>query len=550
MTRKLWFSVAALAIGASLLVAAGFASSASSGVERSAGPTQKKGGTLRFSKSTDVDYVDSALAYFTDTWQMQFATTARLYSYPDKGGAEGATVIPEVAAGFPVVSKDGKTYTIKLKNTFKFHTGAPVTAQSFVDAFNRDANPKMQSPATSYMGEILGANAVIDGKAATISGVKALDKYTLQIQTTQPLADLVARLTMPFFAPILPNTPIEPDGINNPAGSGPYYVAERTVNRQIVLKRNPFYKGGRPANIDSIVETIGPGLEACRLAVEQGSNDYCVDGVPPTAYKEIADKYGVNKKDGQFFFNAALGTSYFALNHDRPAFKGAKGIALAKGINFAIDRPALVRAGGFLGGKRTDQILPPAMTRDVDLYPLIGANPTKAKAAMGSGQPTSLVLYTANRGARIIRSQVFQFNMKQIGIDVEIKQFARAVQHEKTAQRGEPFDVTDEGWLVDYADPITFFDPLLNGANLQQTGNSNVAYFNDPKTNAAIEAAKKLSGAARATAWANIDISIMKDNPAWAPFLSITFRDFVSKNLGCYVFQPVFQMDLAVVCKK
>jgi peptide/nickel transport system substrate-binding protein len=549
MTRKLWLSIAGLAVGAGLLVAAGFAGSASSGTDRSSNGVQKKGGTLRFSKSTDIDYVDPALAYFTDSWQLEFATTARLYTYPDKAGAEGATVIPEVAAGFPVVSKDGKTYTIKLKSTYKFQTGAPVNASSFVLAFNRDANPKMQSPATSYMNEFVGASAVIDGKASTISGIKALNATTLQIKTTQPLADLTARLTMPFFSPVLPSTGIEPDGVNNPPGSGPYYVKSRIVNRQIVVARNPFYKGGRPANIDQIVETIGPSLEACRLATEQNSTDYCVDGVPPTAYQDIAKKYGVNKKNGQFFFNGALGTSYFALNHDRPAFKGADGIKLAKAVNYGIDRAALVRAGGFLGGKATDHILPPAMAPSPGLYKKY-ANPAAAKKVLGGAGPSSLTLYTANRGARVIRAQIFQFNMKQIGIDVNVQQFARAVQHEKTAQRGEPFDVTDEGWLVDYADPITYFDPLLNGANLQATGNSNVSYFNDPTFNAKIAAAKRLAGAARTKAWAAIDTGMMTTNPPWAPFLTITFRDFVSKSLGCYVFQAVFQMDLAVICKK
>jgi len=87
MSRKLWLSIAALAIGAGLLVAAGVASPASSGNAKAGAVTAKKGGTLRLSKSTDVDYVDPALAYFTDTWELQYITQAKLYNYPDKGGA-------------------------------------------------------------------------------------------------------------------------------------------------------------------------------------------------------------------------------------------------------------------------------------------------------------------------------------------------------------------------------------------------------------------------------------------------------------------------------
>ena len=65
---------------------------------------------------------------------------------------------------------------------------------------------------------------------------------------------------------------------------------------------------------------------------------------------------------------------YFAFNHDRPLFKGVKGAYLAKAINYAIDRKAILAQGGYLAGKRTDQILPPGIAgfRDANLYPLKG----------------------------------------------------------------------------------------------------------------------------------------------------------------------------------
>src|SRR6266511_4114597 len=257
MRARLWLSVIVLALGLSLLAAAG-----------RAGPAQKKGGTLRLSSTSELDSVDPALAYFADSWWLEFATCAKLYNYPDKPAPEGAIVIPEVAKGFPQLSKDGKTQTIQLKRSYRFQTGARVTAASFAAAFNRDANPKLQSPivAAGYLNEIVGVNAVIRGKARTIPGVTALGPYTLRIRTTRPLQDLAARLTMPFFCPIAMNTPIRE--LDRPLGSGPYYIASRIRNRQILLERNRFYKGPRPANVNRVVWTIGVGLEACRAAIE------------------------------------------------------------------------------------------------------------------------------------------------------------------------------------------------------------------------------------------------------------------------------------------
>jgi ABC-type oligopeptide transport system substrate-binding subunit len=198
----------ALAVAVGLLATAALAT-----------PAQKMGGTLRLNILFDVDSLDPAIGYQAVTWMLEFATCAKLYSYPDKPAPEGTVTIREVATGLPKVSADGKTQTIWLRRTFRFQTGQAVTAANFVAAFNRDANPKLQSPATSYLHEIIGADAVIQGKAQTISGVKALGPYTIQIRTTRPLPDLVARLTMPFFCPIAVDTP--PEEIDDPLGSGP-----------------------------------------------------------------------------------------------------------------------------------------------------------------------------------------------------------------------------------------------------------------------------------------------------------------------------------------
>ena len=129
MFTRAWLTGAALVVSFGVAVAAGFA-----------GPAQKKGGTLRVARPRDIDSVDPALAYVFDSWMIEWATCAKLYNYPDKPPPQAVNVIPEVATGFPRVSKDGKTQTMQLKRTYRFHTGARVTAANFVAAFNRDAS--------------------------------------------------------------------------------------------------------------------------------------------------------------------------------------------------------------------------------------------------------------------------------------------------------------------------------------------------------------------------------------------------------------------------
>ena len=118
----------------------------------------------------------------------------------------------------------------------------------------------------------------------------------------------------------------------------------------------------------------------------------------------------------------------------------------------------------------------------------------------------------------------------------------------KSSIRGAPYDLIMQSWFVDYADPLTFFS-TLNG-NLQPAENSNAAYFDNPKYNRAIERIGRLSGKARAKAWADLDVEMMRDDPPWAPFMTPATRDFVSASFGCYVYHPVFGLDLAAACKR
>src|SRR3954462_15028387 len=150
MNKRVWLSVVALAIGVGLLVSAGFASPASSKTSKAAAHGAK-GGTLRVDLTSDFDFIDPALDYFSHGWQLQYATSCKLLSFPDKEATAGGTkIVPEVATALPAISRNGKVYTFNLKKTYKFADGTPVTATSSAYAMNRDLNPKMVSPAIDF----------------------------------------------------------------------------------------------------------------------------------------------------------------------------------------------------------------------------------------------------------------------------------------------------------------------------------------------------------------------------------------------------------------
>src|SRR5262249_1144238 len=101
--KRVVASVVALAVGVGLLVGA-FALPTASGAAE-----VRSGGTFKIDLP-GIDYVDPALAYSPLSWQLLEATCAKLMNSPDRPLPDGLRVVPEVSAGYPAVSRDGKTY--------------------------------------------------------------------------------------------------------------------------------------------------------------------------------------------------------------------------------------------------------------------------------------------------------------------------------------------------------------------------------------------------------------------------------------------------------
>ena len=516
MRRRLGLSLGALGAGVVLLVSGAFASPHGQSA---------RGGTLRLMWGGEPDSVDPALATGNvGSGVLLNATCAKLFTTVRDQDTGKLRVVPEVVRS-DSVSNGGRTYTFELKRTFRFHTGARVTAQSFADAFSRNANPSMNSPARSR------------GFMQEITGVQVLGRYRLRIRLTRHTGDFRARLTMPYFCPILPGTPIDPKGIDDPPGSGPYYLDpdERVLNRRIVLKRNRYYGGGRIANPDRIVWMIETDWTERLRATEQGENDFMLLGFgPPDAVvRDLVETYGVNRPGGQVLrYRRTLGKFLFKFNPERPAFKGAGQAPLRKAINYALDRPALARAHGYLDGTPSDRLLPAALSESPRLYPLGGPDLETARRwlARAGDRPQTLTVYTPNFPGFVPSAQTFASNLRQLGIVVDVESFDLPTFVKKLDAPGEPWDVAlAPGSGAAYPDPAGALVPLLRGTRYE----------------ARINAANRVTGAARAKAWAELEADLMLNDPPVAAYADFTPLALVSKRFGCWS-----ELDLAAVCKK
>ncbi len=90
-------------------------------------------------------------------------------------------LVPDIAESWDI-SPDGTVYTFQLRPHAKFHDGKAITASDFKWSIERAASPDTASPvADTYLADIVGVNAVLEGDSTDISGIKVIDDHTLQI---------------------------------------------------------------------------------------------------------------------------------------------------------------------------------------------------------------------------------------------------------------------------------------------------------------------------------------------------------------------------------
>ncbi|HEU5361956.1 MAG TPA: ABC transporter substrate-binding protein [Gaiellaceae bacterium] len=543
MRRRHLLTPFLLVVGVGLLAAAISVGAAGSQVKKSGSAEALKGGTLRVNMhDADFDFVDPQLAYRTDDWEMIYTTSMPLVGFQEKAGAAGAQLVPIAATAFPTVSKDGKTYTFHIRAGLRFSDGSPVTAAAYQRSWERILSPKMGSPLgvnLALQDIVVGGKEFLDGKTQHISGIKARGN-TISFRLTQPNATFVSILSMQWFTAVKPSTPYSSTGLNVYPAAGPYYIASRDPGRSTVLKRNPYYKGDRPANPDQIVFTPNVNQDQSLLQTKAGQVDLDLEFTPPNANAQLGAQYGVNR--GRFFVGSTSCVSYMSMNTARAPFDN---VNLRRAVNYGIDRPAQVRLLGKYAGKRTAQLLVPGIPgyKPFNAYPLSGADVATAKKVGGSAiasAPTLNVIHTTTPSA-INRAQVAEFNLKQIGFKVNDVPTPATNYYQVIQTRGTSYNLTTNGgWCADYFDPFDYMNVLFDGRKIQAANNNDYSYFNNAAFNKGLDRAASLSGAARAAAYAKLDHDLIVKYAPIVPYVLPTNTYFVSSRTKNWIYSAYF----------
>ena len=464
---------------------------------------------------------------------------------------------PNLAEAMPTVSKDGLTYTFKIKKGVMFHDnkcfpkgkGRELKAQDFVFSIKRMADAELNSTGWWLLdGRIKGLNEWRDqyvGKKANyddeVSGLKALDDYTLQFTLSSEYPQFLYSLAM-VYTYAVPKEAVDFYGaefLNNPVGTGAFITSTYKQSNKIIYTKNPNFRdvfyptegaagdkekellvsaGKKLPLVDRIEVNILTEESTRFLKFKSGSVDF--SEIPKddmsaviTPDKELSDSFA--KAGISLDTLPDLDITYIAFNHEDPIFKNNKKLrqAMSMAYNHAESNKLFYADTAMLA----QTIVPPGIAgydanykNPYAQYDLEKAKKLLAEAGYpnGKGLPTLEYETTSTTVARQM-AEFFQKAMKNIGVNIKVNSNTWPQLTQKTKKRqAQMFGMA---WLGDYPDAENFLQ-LLYGPNASPGPNG--SNYSNSEFNKKFDIAKNMQpGPNRAKRYAKLSKMVAEEVP-------------------------------------
>ncbi len=476
------------------------------------------GGAITIGWEQEGNSLDPAIGYDLVSWDsLCNCTTAAPLIF----GANGEGPYPNAAAA--VVPSDGNSvYTIHLRPGVRFQHGQPVTAQDYVYSWERVLDPKLASWAASYLYTIEGAEAVFNGKAKTVKGLKLIDPMTLRVQLQAPDITFPNILAEPYMAAV-PRQVVEKYGsgfAKHVVSTGPFMLTSYDSNGQTcTFARNPHYFWTGLPYLDSVVYRWGFSAQTELLQLQKGTIDSIGEGIGPSLVPQVAAQPSLAKYVDKVQLPAVR---WIGLNLDREPFKDVR---VRQALNYAINRAQLSRltyGEGIAWGLPFPELLP-SYHRTAAQYTY---NPEKAKALLSAAGATniSFTLTSTSDDPNPNIAQVLQQQFQAVGVHMSIDTVSDNAYN--TATEKKNFTAAPIHW---YQVQPTALD-ILN-SNYISSGSSNYYNYANPKVDALAKQALQAPNAIQSNTYlAQAEQLIAQDAPGL--FLqSLNFIDGRSPNL-------------------
>ena len=258
-----------------------------------------KGGTMRLLAVGAGGTIDPHINYTLQYWQLYQFVYDGLVAFKKAAGADGFTIVPDLAEELPAPADDGKSYTFKLRKGIKFSNGQELTREGrrrLVPAHLQGIEPDRRR--LLCRSSSAPTSASTEPATCTLEGGVVGDEAagTVTINLTQPDAEFFQKLALPHAVILPADSPAEDVGTQPVPGTGAYMIASYDPNKQLKMVRNPHFKvwseeaqpDGYP---DEINYDFGLTDEAEVTAIQNGEADWMFD--PAAARPAGRDRHEV-----------------------------------------------------------------------------------------------------------------------------------------------------------------------------------------------------------------------------------------------------------------
>jgi peptide/nickel transport system substrate-binding protein len=520
----------------------------------SAAPASHRGGTLKLLAKAAGGTLDPQVNYTLEFWQLYQATYDGLLAFKKAGGNGAFDVVPDLAQSLPKPTNGGKTWVFTLRKGIKFSNGQPVTVKDVVASLQRIFKVKSPTSGSFYAG-IVGATACLAKPASCTlkGGVSANAKAnTVTINLIAPDPEFKYKLAVPHASIVPASSPSSDAGTKPIPTTGPYYFASYNPNKQLVMKRNPYFKewskdaapDGYP---DQITQSYGLTVEAQITAIENGQYDWTLESPPADRLNEIGTKYA-----SQAHVETLTAFWYAPMNTRLAPFNNLKA---RQAVNYAIDRNALVKIfGGPKLATPSCQVLPPGFPGHIDYCPYT-KNPGKTWSAPDLAKAKQLVKESGTAGQRVAvvssddevnkaTAVYLQSVLNSIGYKASVKPISGNIFFTYAQNTKNKVQINVQQWYQDYPAASDFLHVLFGCESFHPGSDSsiNIAGFCDKSINAKMHhaLATALTNETAANAeWAKID-KLVTDAAPMATLFTPKHIDVLSKRVGNFVFSKQF----------
>lgn len=441
-------------------------------------------------------------------------------------------LIPNLAEAMPDISKDGLTYTFKIRPGVFFQDdaafpggkGRELVAADFVYSIKRHADSKNQSTGWwLFDGKIQGLNEWREkyAKLPTVNydeeveGIKALDKYTLQFKLAKVFPQFLYALAMPFSY-VVAKEAVDKYGkefINHPVGTGPYVLPVFDQGKRLVFTKNPTFRekfypteaspefkhmlvdaGKKLPFLDKIVVDVMVESQPAWLKFNKGEVDYL--NIPKDNFSTtiVGNKLSKEMQDKgiSLAITPALDVYFYGFNFDQKIFQN---INLRKAMSLAFDQKMLNELFYNNTGVPAESSAPPGVAGNVPSFKNEWKGPNlelarkklaEAGYPEGKGLP-EITLDTFSSTSARQKAEFFQKQMEKIGIKIKVVTNLNPELQAKIKKRSVM--MIDYGWIGDYPDTENFLQ-IFYGPNSSPGANS--ANYNNPEFNKGYEVVAKM----------------------------------------------------------